>query len=58
MAISFDKNEVHVKQGVCVQYDHMIFNYISEKDPIDGWLGALTSRITLSLTPNIYQIIN
>ncbi len=44
MAISFNKNEVLVKEGVDVKDDDIIFNYVSEKDQLmDGsmpWRGA------------------
>ena len=44
MAISFNKNEVLVKEGVNLKDDDIIFNYISEKDQLmDGsmpWRGA------------------
>jgi hypothetical protein len=44
MAISFNKNEVLVKEGVSVKDDDIIFNYTSEKDQLmDGlvpWRGA------------------
>ena len=44
MAISFNNNEVHVKEDVSVKDDDIIFNYTSEKDQLmDGsvsWRGA------------------
>ena len=44
MTISFNKNEVLVKEGVNVKDDDIIFNYTSDKDQLmDGsmsWRGA------------------
>ena len=44
MAISFDKNEVLVKENVSVKDDDILFNHTSKKDQLmDGsvpWRGA------------------